>query len=871
MDSNFNKIALDLYGKIQTRFPNIQIGDEDANVLSKKNDIPKARFFEFEYEENGEDIGTITMTLDADEGLVVEVSGDIVDKKHPGAIKFIRSFRPFAKDRLLNFKLQRLGKSNLDKRDYQFRSQVKDDMIMENKLYGTSRMSYQDLGEARLIIKHNENVNLDLPAGRTLHIESIYIENAQGERFKYPAKHLNGARALAEHIKHGGTPYDGIGMHIIGLSEELASLRKFKGYVSRHEALSEAMGDITSKVFERIEEVKKEIHSLQRPAYYEQFAESFQAHEAKEIPEDIMNDWVDRLTIRTFNEDLKAVFPYIFKLVGEGEIPVKELSPDDLLGEDPVDYDKHSMIGKLRRGHEANNKGWGQLGALFAAGNDEKASNKALRNGNRYYNMTHKTKGSHTPGGFPSTTVPGLGKVAEMQPEDAFENFMDSIVGEAEGGMGVLDSRPEVRKQAIDQLNKIFQSELKGGVDNINFAKVKELIPNQDFATELDALGDKDLDARLAIKAILQDLSTSDEAIADLVSNDMLKFGDSEDKVGGDEVAAAPEAPAEPVAPEAPAEPTPAATPAPAAPVAEGDDDVPFEPDAPKKNPSALAGKYGQGHSTAKHLAKQGLKAAIAKAVKAGAKPDTELDFGHKKTTLLSAMQECGIDPASMGFSEANPKQEILKSISGFWNPEKRNFTIGGTRAKKKAKDAAEELIGSGADRNSVISALREVMAAIEKMDPSSQVNQGHDILRLAGVKHAPAVDEGSNEEDFASMIQQFKQDHGDADMDQLFQQFQQQAGSAPTGTASKTQTGTIDGKPASYDDAMSKFKDIAGGMGFDGSSPEAMHKSIQGKLGNMMQGIQGQIPNQNIQVPGGQINPTDMMKQIMGKLNFGK
>jgi hypothetical protein len=49
------------------------------------------------------------------------------------------------------------------------------------------------------------------------------------------------------------------------------------------------------------------------------------------IPEEIMNDWVDRLTIRTFNEELKNVFPYIFKLVDESDIPVKELGIDDLL------------------------------------------------------------------------------------------------------------------------------------------------------------------------------------------------------------------------------------------------------------------------------------------------------------------------------------------------------------------------------------------------------------------------------------------------------------------------------------------------------------------------------------------------------------
>jgi hypothetical protein len=40
-------------------------------------------------------------------------------------------------------------------------------------------------------------------------------------------------------------------------------------------------------------------------------------------------------------------------------------------------------------------------------------------------------------------------------------------------------------------------------------------------------------------------------------------------------------------------------------------DDLPFTPDEPKKNPPAKAGKYGQGYSTAKHLAKQGMKQAM--------------------------------------------------------------------------------------------------------------------------------------------------------------------------------------------------------------------------------------------------------------------
>jgi predicted house-cleaning noncanonical NTP pyrophosphatase (MazG superfamily) len=39
--------------------------------------------------------------------------------------------------------------------------------------------------------------------------------------------------------------------------------------------------------------------------------------------------------------------------------------------------------------------------------------------------------------------------------------------------------------------------------------------------------------------------------------------------------------------------------------------ETPFTPDKPKKSPSAVAGKYGQGPSTAKHLAKQGMQKTL--------------------------------------------------------------------------------------------------------------------------------------------------------------------------------------------------------------------------------------------------------------------
>lgn len=625
MDINLDKIALDLYGKIQTRFPNIKFGDENAEVLSKKSDIPKARFFEFEYEEDGETLGTITITLDDDDGIVVQVSGDIANSAKPDhrAYKFIRSFRQFAKNRLLNFDVQNIGKSNLDKRDYYFQAKTKELPMMESKMYGTTRISYQDLGEARLIVKHSQPVNTDLAAGRTMHIESIYVENADGERFKYPFKHLHGARALAEHIKHGGNPYDAIGKHITGLSEELNQLRKFKGYVSRQPMISEAMGTVTSKVIERIEEVKKEIHNLQRPTFYEQFAESFTEKDEVIIPEDIMNDWIDRLTVRTFNEELKSVFPYLYNIVDESEIPVYELDSSEL-----------------------------------------------------FNNYTSSVKEET------------LEETFNYSPEDDLESFLNNVINEDKDEL--FSSFPNAKNKAINDLNTLLASGLTGGDTGV--LALKGIIDDPEFTDELRVLTNPaEITARLKNYILDRD--------ADIITS--LNFPEEPAEIGGADMAP----PAAPPAPEVP-------PPAPEVP--------PAEPAMPPAAP--MAPPMAESSDRASRL-----KAKFIKAKAAGATLETQFSEGM---TLLDAMRECGINPMECGFAEEQSGvDEIENSISGFWNPEEENFTIGGTRAKTKIIKGLKD----GEFPHASVDDARHVINKIEQLDPSNSQEQD-DIFTLAGI-----------------------------------------------------------------------------------------------------------------------------------------
>lgn len=336
---NLNFIADELFNKIRGRFPSITIGNEKGEVTN----VPEeARFFDFDYLEGDKSLGKVSISLD-EQTISVMYSNDFVENEDTTTrqhwYEFLKELRQFSRKRLLNFDTRNITKSNLNKRDYKFLAQNRpgEDTMVESKMYGTSRTSYQDVGNARLAIKHSQPINQIMPAGRTQHIETIYIESSDGERFKYPYRHLNGARAMARHVSEGGKPFDDFGSHITSLSEELSKLKKFKTYMGRSSVMAEGLNDYLEAVNERIDIVKNTIRGLQRESFYKEAFGSFEVPVMEEVPEDVAENWVDQLTIRQFNEELKDVFPYIYRLVSE-HTKAKELGPEDLLGEASAPY-----------------------------------------------------------------------------------------------------------------------------------------------------------------------------------------------------------------------------------------------------------------------------------------------------------------------------------------------------------------------------------------------------------------------------------------------------------------------------------------------------------------------------------------------------
>lgn len=336
--NNMEPISEKLFAKIRGRFPSVTIGDE----LGAVTDEPRlAKYFDFDYKEGANVLGKVSVTLDEKSGVTVLFNQDFMaeagEAEKNNWYDFLKELRIFSKKHMLNFDTRDITKSNLDKRDYAHLTKTAGETQMsESKMYGTSRTSFEDIDTARLVLKHTKPVNQEVPGSRTQNVHSMYIESEAGERFKYPFRHLNGARAMARHVAEGGNQYDDFGKHIVEMSTELNKLRKFKTYMNRSSVMAEGLKGYMEAVDVRLENIKTEVMKLQRSTYYKEAFENFTPVVNENVPEDVAENWIDQLTIRSFNEELKDVFPYVYKLVSE-VTTASETTPEDFVTETEVE------------------------------------------------------------------------------------------------------------------------------------------------------------------------------------------------------------------------------------------------------------------------------------------------------------------------------------------------------------------------------------------------------------------------------------------------------------------------------------------------------------------------------------------------------
>lgn len=324
-------ISQDLFDKIRSRFSNLEMGNETGSVTI---DPAEARFFDFDFVVEDKNLGRISVSINDAGSLKLYYSQNIVEDKESEIKKywynFLKEMRYFAMRRLLRFDTRDISKNNLDKNDFQYlaskTSKEQQEMKMNESRWtgrNTSKTSRRVQGRTQVIVRHKDRVNEMLPADRSKssNIVAIFIQNADGERFKAPFNYLPLAFALAQHIDHGGVPYDNPAKKIIGMCEQIAQLSEFKKHVKTSKLHSDTLG-IVDKAVSRLNELKSILEALGKKRHYESWIAEFnendqQDNELIELSPVELEEYKTKFTQNEFNENLIKFFPLLHSITQE--------------------------------------------------------------------------------------------------------------------------------------------------------------------------------------------------------------------------------------------------------------------------------------------------------------------------------------------------------------------------------------------------------------------------------------------------------------------------------------------------------------------------------------------------------------------------
>lgn len=236
-------------------------------------------------------------------------------------MKLIKAIKKVTHNNLGEFTVRNFDKK-IEPKDFSHQSVTESAF---GKAYGSIKTSYIPFKDAKLIIKHTQGVDESKRGARSRNIHSLFIENANGERFAFPHRYMSGAKAMTRHVNEGGTPYDATGQEILNVCEEIADLTKFIKHTKREGLVNEDNNDIIEQVKSRVAEQKSLIKSLSTSKGYN----NFQVQELEESEIDV--DISEQFLYNTFTaEEMQRVVSRVNRIVSENR--KKDSMEQELMG-----------------------------------------------------------------------------------------------------------------------------------------------------------------------------------------------------------------------------------------------------------------------------------------------------------------------------------------------------------------------------------------------------------------------------------------------------------------------------------------------------------------------------------------------------------
>ena len=257
-------------------------------------DPEAADMFTFDWvADSGKNYGTVVCLLGADNNFEVYFGDNLgrgmdFDDKADW-YEFLDQLRNFAKRNLLRYDLQ-----NLRRLKYTMAGMAAIKEGLFEGYYGNKKISYAgEPTQARLMIKHNRTLGEN--DARFRYVESLFIETAEGEVFKMPFKKLAGGRAMLEHVRHGGTPYDARGQHIVEIVEQINVLSQFRR-AHQGRVFEGAAGELVAETTEYLDRLRHNLKAVSNDRGYTQYFESWSPADVSEsdlIVEDLKSLFVE--------------------------------------------------------------------------------------------------------------------------------------------------------------------------------------------------------------------------------------------------------------------------------------------------------------------------------------------------------------------------------------------------------------------------------------------------------------------------------------------------------------------------------------------------------------------------------------------------
>ena len=145
---------------------------------------------------------------------------------------------------------------------------------------------------------------------RFRHIEKIFVENQNGERFLVPTTKPGLARVFARHIAEGGTPYDDRGQHITSLVEEYS---KMAGFVraTRGGQFNESAQKLVAEGINHYQSLRETLHKMAGKKGYNNYFESWTP---SLMEDEVTEDLTDMFKSSSLDPRIESVMPILSKL-----------------------------------------------------------------------------------------------------------------------------------------------------------------------------------------------------------------------------------------------------------------------------------------------------------------------------------------------------------------------------------------------------------------------------------------------------------------------------------------------------------------------------------------------------------------------------